>query len=90
MSAVLSMQEWYARTPERAMVKVHLLVVRPITTGMAVIPIGTRVSIERKFGGLNVLTDKCSCCGVQLRARKVAPDYFQVLVPFVPRGEDSQ
>ena len=45
----------------------------PIGTRIGVLPAGTMFTITHKFGGFDVTSDPCECCGFQMHISRVQP-----------------
>ena len=72
MSALTQAQ--YRRLTARQLTGRRARLVRAvqILAGLRV-PAGTLVTITGKYAGLDIITDRCGCCGVQLIARHIPP-----------------
>jgi hypothetical protein len=60
----------YAK-PLRELEKLRFRTRCPLTNYWGTIPPGTEVRVTDKRGGLRILAEPCSCCGVQMRMSHV-------------------
>ena len=49
----------------------RVVATRELRTGEAIYPRGLELVVERKFGGLELRREPCSCCGVSVRIGRV-------------------
>ncbi|PWD14973.1 hypothetical protein C4869_00810 [Salmonella enterica subsp. enterica serovar Anatum] len=61
-----------------------------LSSGGAVIPVGSHGVVEGAKRGLSVVFDACPCCGVQLRLTRIRPGMLDIVaypdVEEVPHG----
>lgn len=50
-----------------------------LSSGVAVIPAGSRGVVEGASRGLSVRFDACPCCGVQLRLTSIRPEMLDIV-----------
>ncbi|APH92613.1 hypothetical protein LZX53_001870 [Salmonella enterica] len=50
-----------------------------LSSGVAVIPAGSRGVVEGAKRGLSVVFDACPCCGVQLRLTRIRPEMLDIV-----------
>ncbi|WCA57561.1 hypothetical protein G6M16_007595 [Agrobacterium tumefaciens] len=71
----------YNRLSDREWVGVHVITLEEIRTrGGVIYPKGSRAEVTRKFGGLHLEGDPCTCCGVKLRLTKTPPMKLAIAV----------
>ncbi|NTZ60361.1 hypothetical protein G6L24_08570 [Agrobacterium tumefaciens] len=71
----------YNRLSDREWVGVSVVTLEEIRTiGGVIYPKGSRAEVTRKFGGLHLEGDPCTCCGVKLRLTKIPPTKLAVAV----------
>ncbi|MGV1900097.1 hypothetical protein ACQZ6V_07390 [Agrobacterium sp. 22-3674b3] len=64
----------YNRLSDREWVGVSVVTLEEIRTiGGVIYPKGSCAEVTRKFGGLHLEGDPCTCCGVKLRLSKIPP-----------------
>ena len=49
----------------------RVITTRELRTGEAIYPPGLELTVERKFGGLEVRREPCPCCGISVRIGRV-------------------
>jgi len=65
--------------PAREMIGRKVRAKQELRSGWAAIPAGTILTIRSKQGGLGLVSDPCSTCGVSLSITKVQPQYVELL-----------
>lgn len=50
-----------------------------LSSGLAVIPVGSRGVVNAAKRGLSAIFDACPCCGVQLRLTRIRPEMLDIV-----------
>lgn len=82
---------WYRRTTDKQMTGLRVVTLRPLTNSNGTIAAGTIMTITRKFDGLSLRADKCSCCEFAPTISRVGPNSVALAqVPvFSPAATDT-
>lgn len=52
---------------------------RRLGNSLGAVPAGTELTVRRKYGGLELVTDPCPACGVELRITRVPVDDVELV-----------
>lgn len=74
-------QSDYNRRTDKQWRGVKVRALRPLDNGWITIPAGTICTIDGKFGGFSLRTDRCNCCGVTIRISRVPHDAVEIFHP---------
>lgn len=50
-----------------------------LSSGLAVIPVGSQGVVNAAKRGLSVIFDACPCCGIQLRLTRIRPEMLDIV-----------
>ena len=50
-----------------------------MSNGWCKIPAGTELKITRKYKGFSLISEPCSCCGVQVKISRVSPGSLAIV-----------
>ena len=73
--------KWYRKTEEWWKKRTNLITSRHLSNGQTKIPAGTRVRVNRKFGGFGLISDPCPHCGIRVQIHGVHISDLGFIIP---------
>lgn len=70
---------WYRKMTEAQLKGRRVVATRDLQTGQIRVPAGTVLTVQRKFGGLDLISDPCPHCGIRPFLRRVPPQALNLL-----------
>ena len=82
-------QRRYTNTTAADLMGQQAVILQPHANSHYTLPRGTVVTIIAKYAGLDVQTDPCRQCGVQVHISRVPPEKLELLADLIHRASNQ-